>query len=466
MSAEINTGATQAQQLDLNALARGLGADGAGIKATMQELAPILSASLNLSVTRANGTGSAQRNASVALDLPVLDDAEPVALTVDLEALIAYLQIENDEQQLEVSKTRIEALKGGIEADHLSTQESIDKSIKEAQEAEEAAKKQKRLGIIGALIGLVATVVIGIVTGGVAVAAISVAVMAVMVVLEKSGANEAMAKGLSEFLQKCGVPKDTADKIGKLVVGVTELVAALVIMIKSPAMVKGIKARLAERRAVKAAAKVAVAGAGAAVGASVAKTAATTAAKTAAKTAGKGAGKGAGAGGKSVAKEGDELVGEKPPVKEGEAKVEKKASAEKGDDAVEMDDLDVDGKKVEAPEGPAGDSELDLELQKIEKEAQLQKKGQIAQSAVMGATSVAGMAAGIYTGVQNEQAEEAAAAVKEAQAFLREFQTRLEDEEDTLLAILQMMNENMASLADILESQSNADAEIASHIGG
>ena len=136
---------------------------------------------------------------------PVLDDPEdPKALLQDLERLVAFLQMDNDQRQSEMARARIENQQGVMDKEHQTRLDKIDESIKAAKKAEKAAKASRILGWLGAIFAVIAAVVVTAVTGGAAAGfAIAGAALAVtQLVLSETGAADKIIDKMAESMQE------------------------------------------------------------------------------------------------------------------------------------------------------------------------------------------------------------------------------------------------------------------------
>ena len=143
--------------------------------------------------------------ASGSTGVPVLDDPEdPEAMLQDLERLVAFLQLDNDERQTELARARIETMQATMEKRHTDQLSKIDESIKAAKKAEAAAKASRILGWLGAIVAVIAAVVVTVVTGGAAAAlAITGAAVAVtQLVLSETGAADKIVDAMAKSMEK------------------------------------------------------------------------------------------------------------------------------------------------------------------------------------------------------------------------------------------------------------------------
>ncbi len=107
------------------------------IAETVNTLGALLgSKSLSVNTTSSlSGTGEVGTQTG-ATGVPALDNpADPEAVKADLEKLIAYLKLENDQKQAEMAKSRIETQKTEIDQRHTEQTEKLQKSIEEMDKA-------------------------------------------------------------------------------------------------------------------------------------------------------------------------------------------------------------------------------------------------------------------------------------------------------------------------------------------
>lgn len=171
----------------------------------------------NVRVTRGGTTGvdgnADTSKTSGATGVPVLDNPDDEkALEANLEKLIAFLQLENEEQQTQMAKDRIELQKGKLDVEHEGRMKEIDETIAKMKKAEKAAMASRIFGWLGAIVAVVAAVVLTITTGGAAAGfAIAGAVLAVsQLVMSETGAMDKLTEALAEKL------KDSFGKNAKL----------------------------------------------------------------------------------------------------------------------------------------------------------------------------------------------------------------------------------------------------------
>jgi hypothetical protein len=191
-------------------------------------------AGANVKVTRSDdtsATGVGERKTTGATNVPSLDNPGDVKqLQANLEKLVAYLQLDNEERQTQMAKDRIEIQKDNLETEHKDRMEELEKSFKKMDDAEKARKASRVFGWLGAIAAVVAAVVVTVVTGGAAAAfAIAGAALAVTaLIMNETGAMESLTNKLSEHLQeKYGMSKSQAQLAASLIINISIMVAQL-----------------------------------------------------------------------------------------------------------------------------------------------------------------------------------------------------------------------------------------------
>jgi len=203
------------------------GGDAQKTKELIGEVANILSGE-NVRVSRgatagADGNKDTART-SGATSTPSLDNPDDTsAKEANLEKLISYLQLDNEERQTEMAKDRIQLQQTSLDAEHKDRMEQIDESIKKMKESESASKWSRAFSWIGAIVSVIAAVALTVVTGGAAAAfAIAGAVLAVTsLVMNETGAMDSLTKSLAESLQSSnGMSKRDAQLAASLILNV------------------------------------------------------------------------------------------------------------------------------------------------------------------------------------------------------------------------------------------------------
>ena len=265
----INTNRPQIQSSAFDQAAK-LSGDSTKAKEIVSKALEIL-AGANVRVTRSDDTsasGVGERKTTGATNVPSLDNpGDAKQLQANLEKLVAYLQLDNEERQTQMAKDRIEIQKDNLETEHKDRMKELEASFKKMDDAEKARMASRVFGWLGAVLAVVAAVVVTVVTGGAAAAfAIAGAALAVTaLVMNETGAMESLTNKLSEHLQeKYGMSKSQAQLAASLIINISIMVAQLGCAIGSAAS--------AAASAAKAAADAAAAGATAASASTTATT--------------------------------------------------------------------------------------------------------------------------------------------------------------------------------------------------
>ncbi len=225
----VNTNtARQSSAIDLAAsLAKGLGLSEKATEA-VKEVASLLG-NRNVNVTAPAANRNEAGTIGGATGVPVLDNPDDeMAKEINLEKLIAYLQLENEKGQAESAKSRIESMKGELELEHKDRSSKIDKSLKEMEKAAAARTRNKIFGWLLTGLAIIGAVVACIATGGIAVGAVIGAGIALTAqVLNETGVMEKITGGLAEALEKAGMSKQAAQIVAQVAIAVAIIAASL-----------------------------------------------------------------------------------------------------------------------------------------------------------------------------------------------------------------------------------------------
>ena len=234
MPIQVNTGnAQKLSQAMYESLSKASGADSAKLKDVVGKAMEVL-AGTNLNVTKSDSTGAAgtaERKTMGGTNVPALDnpgDANQVA--ANLEKLISYLQLDNQERQTEMAKDRIELQKETLDAEHEERMGQIDDSIKKMKDAENASKWSRAFSWIGAIVAVVAAVALTVLTGGLAagfaIAGAAIAITALT--LNETGAMDKMVNALADHMRSAhGMSKSDAKLAASLICNLSICVASL-----------------------------------------------------------------------------------------------------------------------------------------------------------------------------------------------------------------------------------------------
>ena len=250
----INTARTQVQNPMFEQAAK-LSGDSTKANEIVGKALEIL-AGANVKVTRsddASVTGIGEKKTTGATNVPSLDNPGDVKqLEANLEKLVAYLQLDNEERQTQMAKDRIDIQKDNLETEHNDRMKELEKSFKKMEDAEKARMASRIFGWLGAILAVVAAVVVTVVTGGVAAGfAIAGAAMAVTaLIMNETGAMESLTNKLSEHLQeKYGMSKSQAQLAASLIINISIMVAQLGCAIGSAAGAAASAAKVAAEAA-------------------------------------------------------------------------------------------------------------------------------------------------------------------------------------------------------------------------
>ena len=132
------------------------------------------------------------------LDAPKTEQAN----AAQLEKLLALLALENNEQQIALTKTRIEQNQQQLHVRHEAQMAKLKESLDEAAKAETSALITRVFSWLFTALSLVTAAAACVASGGVAVPAVAGAVVAVgMLTLSESGATEALVDAMTESLR-------------------------------------------------------------------------------------------------------------------------------------------------------------------------------------------------------------------------------------------------------------------------
>jgi len=236
MGIEINTANTgKLSQAMYESLSKTGGGDSAELKEIVGKAMEIL-AGANLNVTKADTAGAggtAEKKTMGSTNVPALDnpgDSKQVA--ANLEKLVSYLELDNEDRQTEMAKERLELQKDTLDSEHGNRMKDINKSLEKMRDAEAASKWSRAFSWIGAIVAIAAAVALTICTGGVGVAAafaIAGAVLSVTsLTLNETGAMDKITGALSESLQNNqGMSKKDADLAASLICNLSIAVLSL-----------------------------------------------------------------------------------------------------------------------------------------------------------------------------------------------------------------------------------------------
>ena len=174
-------------------------------------------------------TGVGEKKTTGATNVPSLDNpADLKQIEQNLEKLLSYLQMDNEERQTELAKDRIEIQKDTIDSERKNRSEKIDKSLKDMDEAARSRKASKIFGWLMTALAVVAAVVACVATGGLAVGPVIGAGIAIACqVLNETGVMDKIVEKLASGLEKLGLSKQAAQILAQVLITVAIMAASL-----------------------------------------------------------------------------------------------------------------------------------------------------------------------------------------------------------------------------------------------
>jgi hypothetical protein len=209
-------------------MTKGLGLSDKATQA-VKDVAAILggrNVSINTNARVENGeTG----RATGATNVPALDDpADLKQLEANLEKLISYLQMDNEERQAQMAKDRINLQKDALETERQGRSEKIEKSLKDMDKAAESRKASKIFGWLMTALAVVAAVVACVATGGLALGPVIGAGIAIACqVLSETGVMDKIVEKLAKGLESLGMSKQAAQILAQVLITVAIMAASL-----------------------------------------------------------------------------------------------------------------------------------------------------------------------------------------------------------------------------------------------
>jgi len=243
MSGEISKVGGLATPATMPAQTEKLAGDQSKAREVLSKALEVLSGA-NVLVTKSNETvtGTAEKKTAGAANVPSLDNPGDVKqLQANLEKLIAYLQMDNEERQAAMAKDRIEINKESYKTEHKDRKEKIEKTLNDMEKAEKASKRNKIFGWLMTGLAILGAVIACVATGGLAVGAVVGAGVALaMQVLNETGVMGKLTEKLAGALEKAGLSKEAAQVLAAVIV----TVAAIALSIASGAGASALASRL------------------------------------------------------------------------------------------------------------------------------------------------------------------------------------------------------------------------------
>ena len=208
--------------------AKGLGLSDKATE-TIKNIAALLGGR-NVSVNtnpRADGAETGRPTGSTGV--PALDNpADIKQLEQNLEKLLSYIQMDNEERQTAMAKDRIDMQKDALDAERNNRSEKIEKSLKDMDKAAESRKASKIFGWLMTALAVVAAVVACIATGGLAVGPVIGAAIAIgCQVLNETGVMDKIVEKLAKGLEGMGLSKQASQILAQVLITVAIMAASL-----------------------------------------------------------------------------------------------------------------------------------------------------------------------------------------------------------------------------------------------
>ncbi|MCQ2403958.1 MAG: type III secretion system translocon subunit SctE [Lentisphaeria bacterium] len=194
-------------------IAKGLNVNEKG-SALVKEVVGLLNSDRSLRVTNAPVNNTEVGKPIGATGTPCIDrpDSEQNK-EQNLEALLGFLQLDNDERQVAFAQKRLEDQKSSLDMHHADKMKKLNKSLEEMDKAAKANLLSKIFGWLGAIVSVIVAVASCIATGGIAVGAVVGAAVALTTcILNETGTIEKGVKALADAMKKAGL-SDRASQI-------------------------------------------------------------------------------------------------------------------------------------------------------------------------------------------------------------------------------------------------------------
>ena len=208
-------------------LAKGLGLSTKSAEVINQAMNILSQSGIKIQNTavRSDATGTP----TGATGIPTLDDpADAKAYELNLEKLISYIQLDNEERQTEMARDRIETYKNELSAEHETRNKNIQKTLKDMEKAAASQRRNSIFGWIMTALAVVAAVVACVATGGLATGAVVAAGLALTCqILNETGAMESITGSIAKGLEKLGMDKEIAEIVAQVAITVVIVAASI-----------------------------------------------------------------------------------------------------------------------------------------------------------------------------------------------------------------------------------------------
>lgn len=162
------------------------------------------------------------------LSVPELDEANAVALGVDLALLAALMKINGEKYKAQIDKALIDKQNSDIDAQTKERLAKLDETLKQMDKAAKMNAFMKVFGWLMVAVSIaIAAVTCGAAGGLVVGAVLSAAVALTFQVLNETGVMEKFTKAVADLLKKMGVDDKTAEIVAAVFVAVFEIALSL-----------------------------------------------------------------------------------------------------------------------------------------------------------------------------------------------------------------------------------------------
>lgn len=210
-------------------MAKGLNVNEKGA-ALVKEVVGLLASERSVRVMSSNTAITGEVGKPIgATGTPQLDNpSDAVAKEVDLEKLMAYIQLAFDEKQAKMAQERINSKKDTLDARFKEQMDKLKESFKAMDKAAKAGLAAKIFGWIAAAVAVVAAVAVSVASGGLAVGPLIGAAIAIAgCVLTETGAAEKITESIAKGLESIGFSKQASQIIAQVAFAVAIMAASL-----------------------------------------------------------------------------------------------------------------------------------------------------------------------------------------------------------------------------------------------
>lgn len=210
-------------------MAKGLNINEKGA-ALVREVVGLLASERSVRVTNTYTAPNAELGKPVGpTGTPQLDNPNDAkAKDVDLEKLLAFIQLAFDEKQAKMAQERINSKRDSLDTRFQEQKEKLKESFKKMDKAAKAGLFSKIFGWVVAAIAVAAAVAVSVASGGLAVGPLVGALIAIGgCVLNETEATDKITDFIAKGLEKIGFDKNTSKMLAQVAFAVAMMAAAL-----------------------------------------------------------------------------------------------------------------------------------------------------------------------------------------------------------------------------------------------